>query len=179
MKNHALEMIKLAGFLLILVAYTIFLLFVEYDGNDFDSLRINQCRDHVETQQVFLFGIYLTFKQIILVIVISIIILVYSYFIKSSRKYDILYFVSAFVIGLIFRFAEAYSKLGITGQQSENAYLDLIYFSAITMSTVGYGDFQPCPIARPLALLQGVLGVILFPVVVAVVLNTLSLEDKS
>ena len=65
------------------------------------------------------------------------------------------------LIFTIFAFAYLYRGLGIsltsccTGAGSVS---DHIYFSAVTFSTLGYGDFRPCPASRPWAALQAILG---------------------
>lgn len=49
---------------------------------------------------------------------------------------------------------------------------ELVYFSFITMATVGYGDITPvAPVARSLAMLQAVTGTMFLAVVIAGLLN--------
>ena len=60
----------------------------------------------------------------------------------------------------ILSFALAYRALGIIGPNMELAVeiTDFIYFSAVTFSTLGFGDFRPHADARLLAALQAILG---------------------
>lgn len=43
-------------------------------------------------------------------------------------------------------------------QLPENAVLDSVYFSAVTFSTLGYGDFRPCEASRLWAALEAIIG---------------------
>jgi len=45
------------------------------------------------------------------------------------------------------------------GEQRDSVMPDLVYFSFVTMTTVGYGDFTPVhPMARSLAMLEALVG---------------------
>ena len=44
---------------------------------------------------------------------------------------------------------------------NEVRYLDTLYFSAITFTTVGYGDVSPTGILKLVASLEGFLGILL------------------
>ncbi len=48
---------------------------------------------------------------------------------------------------------------------------DYLYFSMVTFSTLGYGDFQPCPIGRLVAAAHGLYGMFLAPLLLAVFLR--------
>lgn len=48
---------------------------------------------------------------------------------------------------------------------------DYLYFSMVTFSTLGYGDFQPCPIGRLYAAAHGLCGMLLAPLLLAVFLR--------
>lgn len=56
---------------------------------------------------------------------------------------------------LLYRFLNITES--VSGAQAVTA-LDHIYFSAVTFSTLGFGDFSPTPGARPLAALQAIMG---------------------
>jgi hypothetical protein len=73
------------------------------------------------------------------------------------------------IAGATFDFAEAYARIGIVGQTAA-IHVDFIYFSAITMATVGYGDFVSCPNARILAAIHGFVGVISIPLLLSLLL---------
>ena len=59
---------------------------------------------------------------------------------------------------MVFRFIPG-SFNGLTGSATEAAGIDLIYYSFVTMTTLGYGDITPAgPLARFLAYLAAVTG---------------------
>lgn len=69
---------------------------------------------------------------------------------------------------VILAFALGYRVFGFTlaencgpwsdGKAPDFGTLDSIYFSIVTFSTLGYGDFRPCPDARLLAALEAMVG---------------------
>jgi hypothetical protein len=55
---------------------------------------------------------------------------------------------------------------------------NLVYFSFVTLTTIGYGDIAPVhPVARSLCNLEGVIGQ-LYPATLLAGLVTLELEDR-
>ena len=65
------------------------------------------------------------------------------------------------------------------GNQPLPAYSDMVYFSFVTMSTLGYGDIRPqTPAAKTLAWMQAVLGQFYLAVLVAWIVNSIRLWDK-
>ncbi|WIY27283.1 potassium channel family protein [Parasedimentitalea psychrophila] len=60
----------------------------------------------------------------------------------------------------IFAFAITYRIYGISGPSEELApsTWDHLYFSAVTFSTLGYGDFRPDAAARGFAAFQSIVG---------------------
>lgn len=86
---------------------------------------------------------------------------------------------------LILVYALVYVALGVGGSVTGNARLtgilgafgDAIYLSAVTFSTLGYGDVQPLPAARPVAALEPFAGLVLVALVLGAVVNRLS--DRS
>jgi len=49
---------------------------------------------------------------------------------------------------------------------------DLLYFSLVTLSTVGYGDIVPVhPEVRMLAALEGIFGVLYIAIMVAILIS--------
>lgn len=73
--------------------------------------------------------------------------------------------VRLFVDGLIsitltiIGFAIYYSIFGVNGpSEAPIVWTDYLYFSAVTFSTLGYGDFQPAPQARLLASFEAIVG---------------------
>jgi hypothetical protein len=93
--------------------------------------------------------------------------------------------ITLFLLGIATSYAFAYSQLGIlyTSPVDElrNSGIDwinhkpvfstdlndTIYFSLITLATVGYGDFRPSPEAREIAALEGLNGVIVLGIILA------------
>lgn len=68
-------------------------------------------------------------------------------------------------------FALIFAELGIIGPDSEPARpLDFIYFSIVTFTTLGYGDFRPTPAARPFAALEALLGYVMLGLFVSVLI---------
>ncbi|MEL7459492.1 MAG: ion channel [Pseudomonadota bacterium] len=62
------------------------------------------------------------------------------------------------IIASIASFALLYRYFGIEGLEGVESPRDYIYFSAVTFSTLGYGDFRPSEPARLIAATQAVLG---------------------
>lgn len=60
----------------------------------------------------------------------------------------------------VLSFALLYRSYGIIGPDNVTAILsrDYLYFSAVTFSTLGFGDFRPVPEARLIAASQAILG---------------------
>jgi hypothetical protein len=84
------------------------------------------------------------------------------------------------VVGLaavvILAFALAYWATGgvlAIGTPEPAGPWECVYFSAVTFSTVGYGDYVPAPGARPLAVLEGLLGPLTIGFFVVVLSNRL------
>ena len=80
---------------------------------------------------------------------------------------------AAVIIGL---FAFAYWATGgvvAVGSSQPAGLWECVYFSAVTFSTVGYGEFLPAPHVRPLAAVQGLLGPLTLGFFVVVLSNRL------
>lgn len=69
-----------------------------------------------------------------------------------------------FVVGLIIilTFAFGYSFWGALtdGKQEYNSFLDALYFSGITFTTIGYGDIHPTGFTRLFTVVEGLLGIL-------------------
>ncbi len=73
--------------------------------------------------------------------------------------------------------AIAYQSVGIAatkGVITDVAFSDALYFSIVTFTTLGYGDFQPVPEFRIVAALQALSGYIFLGLFIGLVANVAS-----
>jgi len=87
------------------------------------------------------------------------------------------------LIGLLFAFAYgAIADLGSTAffaEQSHASPADFVYFSFVTLSTVGYGDLTAAhSLGRSFSALEGMLGQLYLVTVVAVTVGKMSAGDR-
>lgn len=85
------------------------------------------------------------------------------------------------VCGIIAFFAFQYSTYGIEDTKGQ-IYYDLrtsIYFSVITFTTLGYGDFRPTETTRGIAALEALLGYVTFGVLIGTFVYFLSSGGKT
>jgi len=70
---------------------------------------------------------------------------------------------------LLTGFAIIYKHTGLIGPDCEKFDLSwsALYFSIITWTTVGYGDFRPTPASRPYAALEAIAGLIFMGLFIA------------
>jgi voltage-gated potassium channel len=67
---------------------------------------------------------------------------------------------------------------GITGTENSKNGLDLIYFTFVTMTTLGYGDIEPIrPVARAVAYLTAIVGQFYIAVLVGTIVG-LYIRDR-
>ncbi len=59
------------------------------------------------------------------------------------------------------------------GTHEPAAFSDCLYFSGTTFTTIGYGDYIPAPFARPMALVEGAVGVLSLGFFVVILSNRL------
>lgn len=79
-------------------------------------------------------------------------------------------------VALILLFAGFYYAAGLAGAEGPTA-VDrdtAIYFSVVTWTTLGYGDFAPSEAVRTLAAAQAILGLIFFGVFVGIVVHAIN-----
>ncbi|WP_077343664.1 ion channel [Pseudocolwellia agarivorans] len=107
-------------------------------------------------------------------------------FYKSSdniRKIGTLYFFFFTSVIIILIYAFVYSKLGIIApSENENIQrVDYIYFSIVTWTTLGYGDFRPSPDSRLYAASQALLGYLYMAIFIGKLFNLFSTinQDKT
>lgn len=74
---------------------------------------------------------------------------------------------------LIGSFAEIYARDGIVGPDGNQVHADTdcLYFSIVTFTTLGYGDFRPTPECRLFAATEAILGYIYFGLTVAILFD--------
>ncbi len=102
--------------------------------------------------------------------------MIFRHLMRSRRVTMDTLFAAASVYMLIgFTFAIAYSTLSIYipgsiahNQATPMVFNDFLYFSFVTITTLGYGDMSPAtPHARSLAMIESMLGVMYMAIVVA------------
>lgn len=77
-------------------------------------------------------------------------------------------------------FTSVYMWVGINGPSSAT-YKDFgncLYFSIITMTTVGYGDFTPSEYARPVAAVQALSGYVFLGIWISLLISLLSRKES-
>jgi len=74
-------------------------------------------------------------------------------------------------IGAAIGFGGIHAGYGLDGA-AEPGWADGLYFSVVTLTTLGYGDFQPKPALRLVAAGQAVLGYVYLGMIVAVSLRS-------
>lgn len=85
------------------------------------------------------------------------------------------------IVVSVLSFANAYRFQGLytPAQELSHHPLDALYFSMVTWTTLGYGDFQPTEGARILAATEALLGTIFLPLAIATLLFAISPRDNA
>jgi hypothetical protein len=69
----------------------------------------------------------------------------------------------SFLVFMLFVYAVSYFMVGFErADGSAPSYLDAVYFSVTSFTTVQYGEFRPLPVSRPLVCVQSLMGLIAF-----------------
>lgn len=129
-------------------------------------------------------------NEFLLILTVSILTLYNLYFIERISKYlikcspekNILEYWVIVLIGLlnVLLFAGVYFSFGIEVGIDPNSnepiistgsYINSIYFSLVTWTTLGYGDFKPTESLRLIAAIQAFLGYIYMALLVGIFLN--------
>ena len=93
--------------------------------------------------------------------------------VTGSRVSQRLIAPSIILVATIFVFSFGYYFLcgipehGIGPTQEKRSYLDCLYFSVVTISSLGYGDLHPLGFSRVLAAIEVVSGLVFIGVFVA------------
>jgi uncharacterized membrane protein len=84
-----------------------------------------------------------------------------------------------FFFTFVFRAVDKLTEQAFFAQTSDPSAFDFLYFSFITMTTVGYGDFSPAlPLGRSLVILEVLIGSIFLVVLVARLVATLGTQRE-
>ena len=88
------------------------------------------------------------------------------------------------VMGMLFAFGSVYQKIGIIdstqpGSPVVHEFWSSLYYSVVTFTTLGYGDFYPQGIGRALAGMQALTGYIILGLLASVTANVVSPSDKA
>jgi hypothetical protein len=82
---------------------------------------------------------------------------------------------------LITAFAFVYQKLGIIDGQTGEETKDMIaclYFSVVTFTTLGYGDYYPYGLSRPMAALEALTGYLILGTLVSTSVSIIDPRNK-
>lgn len=91
----------------------------------------------------------------------------------KEAAYTLGFILTCVFMNIVF-FGRIYASLEVSnGSELLSTRADSIYFSVITWTTLGYGDFAPKSSARVIASIQVLYGYILMPLIVAVILSML------
>ena len=81
---------------------------------------------------------------------------------------------------LLTAYAKLYQHNGlISGSEIDHSFESAIYFSVITFTTLGYGDFQPTPDIRLWAAGEALIGYIVIAMLIGFTLNLLNSKFKN
>ena len=88
------------------------------------------------------------------------------------------------VLGMLLAFAAVYRKIGIIDSTQPNSpvvheFWTSLYYSVVTFTTLGYGDFYPQGIGRALAGMQALTGYIVLGLLASVTANVVSPNEKA
>jgi len=96
-----------------------------------------------------------------------------SFFLYAPRNFtgimmvaNSLFFIFSYAL-IYFQFGLEYSGVA-KDQASTSTYWDSVYFSIVTLTTLGYGDFQPAMKLRMLAAIQAITGYICLGFIISI-----------
>jgi voltage-gated potassium channel Kch len=88
----------------------------------------------------------------------------------GRRPWIVVVYTLVNIASLICLFGKIYLWLGIKDTvEAATGFplLDAIYFSAVTWTTLGYGDIVPSPAARPVAAIEALAGYVVMSLMIA------------
>lgn len=94
---------------------------------------------------------------VLLILIYSCTISTFPYFVEGMSKRFMLISIVAQAIALIFAFAGVYRGYGLAGAPHPEWNIAL-YFSIVTWTTLGYGDYHPPPEIALIAAMQALMG---------------------
>ena len=99
---------------------------------------------------------------------------------KKNMLWYLLYSYINTITILIFAYSSAYTHTGIKNSDDVITYdqMDCLYFSIVTWTTLGYGDFQPTEGARLIAASEALLGYIWMAILVGMVMKALGASTR-
>ncbi len=120
---------------------------------------------------------FIAFILYLAAVVVSTLILTFNIL---KFKHKIYAFLTLFwcIVIIILQFSVIYSKYGIIDSNGviSNKYLDGLYFSIVTWSTLGYGDFRPTELLKFIAAIESIFGYIFLGLLLYIL--TLKKHDK-
>lgn len=106
--------------------------------------------------------------------------LIYFVFSLILEDYPPVWYVyyGIFVVIVVFTYAGIYSQHGILldtdkGTETVHSFVDSLYFSIVTWTTLGYGDFSPTKDLRLIAAIEALLGFLYMGLFVGVIAGTI------
>lgn len=125
----------------------------------------------VATILVTLFGHWVVALIVLLFSVLEFTYIVVMHSNPSKRRQALLCYAMMLVLITLF-YSGLYERFGIIGPDGPSfERSDCLYFSIVTLTTLGYGDFRPAPQARFWAASQGAIGYILIGILVGMIMS--------
>jgi len=86
---------------------------------------------------------------------------------------------SLFIAVVILEYAVMYKNFGLVdGAKPVSDPFDFVYFSAVTWTTLGYGDIRPNPTSRPVAASEALFGYLFMGLYIATIHQLIVLQSR-